>query len=104
MHESNQLVHESIKLAKTLADSLTMQFAFASCPKSKKSRKHKVKVVIPKTPAQHKQEQEDDLGDHANANDKDPPKPNYYKPQTPTKQTPDEHFDDCGDDITPLNI
>ena len=47
------------------------------------------------------QEQEDDLGDHASANDKDPPKPSDSTPQPkPTQDTIplNKKKDDCGDD------
>ena len=61
---------------------------------AKKKQKRKPKPVYEAT--------DDDLGDHAQPDDKDAPKVNIYKPRE--KPTTEATFDDCGDDVSNIEL
>jgi hypothetical protein len=106
VHEQTKLVQATVELAKTLVSTLAPQqsAAFAAGPMKKSRQNHnRNKKKFHKT-QEAKDLDDDNLGDHAHPDATDPPKENYYKPRKDNKITPDDVFDDCGDDTTAIDL
>jgi hypothetical protein len=113
VQEQTKLVHETVELAKTLVSAIAPQTSAAfAADKAQKSRKnfarkkrnHEKKQKAQSNTQDKNDIDNDDLGDHAHMDAIDPPKENYYKPRKDNKITPDDVFDDCGDDTTAIDL